>query len=248
MRVAWVPLAVLVVGFACAGLAVAQESAPPQLAPVDEQAPAPKQVFQSLKNFGSFGANAGGMLLLGDEDAADGALIRPSLQACFRYRFSENWIGVGEFGFGWNAYKDQGDTVYAITSGTLGAYRHVSNALGVEWSAGGGAGLYRWIYKSAGKAIKDPESHLAYKGLDPGLFAGMQVEKRMTAHVTLIGTAQYHLLFSSNEDDFPTRFGGSDSFLASRLGVNYHFSPYEGILWERKVNRTIRLTSGKAGS
>ncbi len=77
---------------------------------------------------------------------------------------------------------------------------------------------------------------------------GLEAEKRLTAHVTLLGTGQVHYIFSGNENDFPTMFGGDDSFVTARLGINYHFSPYEGILWERKVKRTIKLTSGKAGS
>ncbi len=246
MRLAWVAVVVVAAVLGCLGGAFAQT--PPPSGPVEEPPPPPKTVFQSLKSFGSFGANAGGMIFLSDEDASKDALIRPSLQAAFRYRFSDDWVGVSEFGFGWNAYKDKGDTVLTVMSGTLGLYRHISDALGLDWKLGGGAGYYRWNYKFSGKSIRDPQTQLHYRGFGPGVFAAVETEKRLTRHVTLVTTAQSHYLITGNEDDFPTAFGGNDAFLTARFGVNYHFSPYEGILWERKVKRTIRLESGKAGS
>jgi hypothetical protein len=249
MRRAWVPLVAVVVGCLGVGIAMAQEPTRPDVAPVSAPAPAPpRSVYQSLKNFGSFGADMGIMRFTRDSDASTDALVRPSLQAVFRYRFNENWVGVGEFGFGWNAYKDRGDTVLTVMSGTLGGYRHISGAIGLDWKVGGGAGFYRWNYKSSGKSLRDAETQLYLRGVDPGLFGGMEAERRMTAHVTLHGTAQYHYMFSENMKDFPTFMGGNDSFFVIRFGVNYHFSPYEGILWESKKTRVIRLTSGKAGS
>lgn len=246
MRLAWVAVVVVVAVLGCAGVAFAQS--PPPSGPVSEPPPPPKTVFQSLKSFGSFGGNVGGMLFLSDEDASSDALVRPSLQTAFRYRFSEQWVGVSEFGFGWNAYKDKGDTVLTVMSGTVGLFRHLSDALGLDWKAGGGVGIYRWNYKIKGRSIRDPQTQLHRKGAGPGIFLGAEAEKRLSRHVTLIGTGQTHFLFTANEDDFPTAFGGNDSFVTARFGVNYHFSPYEGILWERKVKRTIRLESGRAGS
>ena len=61
------------------------------------------------------------MLFTSDSDASKDAFVRPSMQGVFRYRFNDNWVGVGEFGFGWNAYKDKGDTR---------PDRHVGNARG----------------------------------------------------------------------------------------------------------------------
>jgi hypothetical protein len=204
--------------------------------------------MESLRDFGSFGGSVGGMLFLADEDASGGAKIRPSLQGTFRFRFSENWVGVGDFGMGWNAYEGKGDTVLTVLSGTIGAYRHVANIVGLETRVGGGGGLYRWNYKFGGKSLRDPETQVFLRDVAPGIFTGFELERRMTSHVTLTGTGQLHYLFSSNKEDFPTLLGGSDAFVATRLGVNYHFSPYQGILWERKEKRVIRLESGQAGS
>jgi|GEM_PF-4431235 len=248
---AWVPLVGMVLGLGCAGTAIAQEApSPPPQAPLGAVEPPPshaKAVFQSLKTFGSFGMNTGGMLFVLDKDARSKAKIRPSIQSVFRYRFSDDLIGVAEFGFGWNAYKDRGDTVLAVTSGTMGLYKHFSDAIGLDWKYGGGAGLYRWNYKFSGHSMRDPQSYLFYRGFVPGLFAGVEAERRLTAHVTLLATEQNHFLFSANKSDHPTMFSGNDAFVTIRLGVNYHFSPNEGILWEKKVSRKIRLTSGKAG-
>jgi hypothetical protein len=249
MRLAWIPLVVVVWCLAGAGEAIAQD-APVTTDPVGEEASTPKRVYQSLREFGSFGANAGWMRFLSDEDAADSPIIRPSMQGVFRYRFSEDWVGVGEFGFGWNSYQDKGDTVLTVISGTLGLYRHVSSFLNFDWKLGGGLGLYGWNYKFKGKTIRDPDpdSQQYLSATDPGLFTGLELERRIAKHVTLLMTTQYHFLFSANEDDFPTLLGGNDSFATMRFGVNYHFSPYEGILWEREQKRVIRLESGRTGS
>ncbi len=247
MRIAWFPVVVSVWCLAGAGEAVAQDSTPLE-SPAEEESSTPVQLFQSLRQFGSFGANVGGMLFLSDQDASDGALVRPSLQTAFRYRFNESWVGVAEFGFGWNAFDAKGDTVLTVTSGTLGLYRHLSDALSFDWKIGSGAGFYRQNYKFNGRSIRDPETQLHIRSIDPGLFLGLEVERRMAKHVTLLATGQYHFLFSSHKDDFPTLLGGNDSFVTTRIGVNYHFSPYEGILWERQQKRVIRLKSGKASS
>ena len=250
MRLARVALVAVVLGFGWMGAAAAQETPPsqPPVGDVAPEAPAPRPVLQSLAAFGSFGVNAGFMRFIADSDASKDAILRPSTQAIFRYRFNDRWVGVSEIGFGWNAYRDRGDTVLTVFSGTLGAYRHLSQALDLDWKVGGGIGFYRWNYKFHGKSIRDPKTELFYRSVDPGVFTAVEAEKRLSPHVTLIGTAQLHYIFSANTADFPTAFGGNDSYMALRFGANYHFSPYEGILWEKKVKRTIRLTSGKAGS
>lgn len=247
MRLAWVPVVVVVCLGVVWGTALAQEPSVPA-DPTTDDGSTPKRVFQSLRQFGSFGVQVGGMRFLADSDASDGALVRPSLQGVFRYRFNENWVGVGEFGFGWGAFKDRGDTVLAVTSGTIGAYRHLSSVLDFDTKIGAGLGVYRWNYKIKGKSVRDPESQLHLKDTNLGLFTGVEFERRISKHTTFLFTNQFHFLFSSNKDEFPALLGGSDAFYSFRFGVNYHFSPYEGILWERETKRVIRLESGKAGS
>lgn len=247
MRLSWILLAAVTAAALLTGWEAAAQ-VPEGTAEPGREASTPTRVLESLRDFGAFGASAGGMLFLADEDASKGARVRPSLQGIFRFRFSDDWVGVGEFGMGWNAYAGKGDTVLTVTSGTMGAYRRVAKLAGLDTRVGAGAGLYRWNYKFSGKSIRDPETQLHLRALVPGVFTGLELEGRLTAHVTLTGTGQLHYLFSSNKDDFPTVLGGSDAFAAARLGVNYHFSPYRGILWERKERRVIRLESGQAGS
>ncbi|MBD3163112.1 MAG: hypothetical protein GF346_11820 [Candidatus Eisenbacteria bacterium] len=248
MRLAWFPLVVGLWCLAGAGEATAQGDSPPADFNEEEDASTAAQVFQSLAQFGSFGASAGGMLFLADEDASDGARVRPTLQGTFRYRFNADWVGVGDFGFGWNAFESRGDTVLTVHSGTLGIYRHVSQLFGFDWKVGTGGGLYRWNYKFEGKSVRDPETQLPLRDFGFGVFGGLEVERRLSRHVTVIWTNRIHQLFTENKDDYPTLLGGNDRYVSSRIGVSYHFSPYEGILWERQEKRVIRLESGRTGS
>jgi hypothetical protein len=188
------------------------------------------------------------MLFLADDDASRDAKLRPSLQGTFRYRFGDRWVGVAEFGFGWNAYEGKGDTVLTVTSGTLGAYRRMMDLAGLDLRLGAGAGFYRWNYKFEGKSIRDSQTQLPLRDIAPGVFGAVELERRLTPHVTVLVTGQTHYLLSSNEEDFPSYLGGNDAFVTARFGVNYHFSPYQGILWQRTEKRVIRLESGQAGS
>lgn len=216
-------------------------------------------ILPSLRQFGSFGPSLGMMKVLGG-DLGSQSQANPVMQGVFRYRFSDNWIGEGEFGFGWNNFKSQGDTVLAFTFGTLGAMRRFAHRFDTDFRGGAGAGMYRWDYKYHGKALRDrfraggPDSlptyggsELLYKGFVPGGFLGLEAERRMARHVTLTLALQQHMVFTSNSK-FLRLFNRNYSFTSFRIGANYHFSPTEGILWERKQNRVIRLESGKAGS
>jgi hypothetical protein len=46
-----------------------------------------------------------------------------------------------------------------------------------------------------------------------------------------LGQIDLHFIYSTHKDDFTGRLGGNDLFLDLRLGVNYYFSPYEGLVW-----------------
>jgi hypothetical protein len=246
----------LVLAAITAGLAWSQGTTPPDLT-VDEtkhQRPA----FPSLKDFGSFGFSAGYMKVFGGDLGKD-SRPRPIMQGVFRYRFSDKWIGLGEFGFGWNSFKARGDTVLTFTFGTLGVARRVGVHFSTDFRVMGGAGFYRWNYKYHGGSLRDrfpitlPDgtpsyggSQLFYKGMAPGGYLGLEGERRIARHVTLTGTLQQHHVFTS-DNKFARVFNKDYSFLSFRIGANYHFSPTEGILWERKASNTIRLESGKEG-
>jgi hypothetical protein len=251
--VPWV--AALVLAGIAAGSAWSQGT-PPDLT-VDEtkhQRPA----FPSLKDFGSFGFSAGLMKVFGG-DLGSSSKTRPIMQGDFRYRFSDDWIGLGNFGFGWNSFEAQGDTVLTFSFGTLGVARRVATHYLTDFRVMAGGGAYRWNYKYHGYSLRDrypienPDgstsyggSQLLYKGMDPGGYLGFEGERRIARHVTLTGTLQQHFVFTA-DSKYDRNFDTNYSFLSFRIGANYHFSPTEGIMWERKASNTIRLESGKEG-
>jgi hypothetical protein len=179
------------------------------------------------------------------------------MQAVFRYRFSENWIGTGEFGFGWNAME--GDTVVTMSFGTLGVARRIGTLLGMDLRASGGAGMYRWNHKYSGNSLRD--SHIVqtdggpvdlgtqrfYRGISPGGYLGLETERRLTRYVTFIAMLQGHYVFTADEEKFNYLFDQNHVMTTLRIGASYHFSPYQGILWERSGDKKIRLESGREG-
>jgi hypothetical protein len=204
------------------------------------------QVFQSLKDFSSYGVALGGMRVFGGPLGSK-AQVKPMLQGVFRYRFSDDWVGVGEFGFGWNSFKDKADTVLTFTMGTLGVARRFTEFGGNDVRLGLGLGVYRWNYKWHGKTIQDNQTWRDQRGMAPGGYLGVEGERRLSRHMTFILSAQQHFVFLSDSKKFVSLFDRNYPFLGFRIGVNYHFSPAEGILWERKTSRKIRLESGKEG-
>jgi hypothetical protein len=202
--------------------------------------------FQSLKDFSSYGVSLGGMKIFGGS-LGKKAVIRPILQGVFRYRFSDNWIGIAEGGFGWNAFNTGQDTVLTFTMGTLGAGRRISQFGGMDVHLTGGVGFYRWNYKVNGFSVRDHQTYRYYRGMDPGGYLGLEAERRFARHVTLTGALQQHNVFSSDTSKYKSLFDRNYPYLSARLGMNYHFSPAEGILWERKASHKIRLESGREG-
>lgn len=209
---------------------------------VDEVSDLGTSEYDPLSGFTGYGANVGLIRLYGS-DVTDGAKVRPILQATFKYRFSEDWIGIGDFGFAWNAFKARKDTVLTVNFGTLGLLREFSGFKGLTWRAGGGLGMYRWNYKNNGKSVRDTGTQQFYRGFVPGIELGFEAEQRMSRHVTLTGSVQNHYIFAG-DDKFDSLFNSNFSAIGFRIGAHYHFSPYEGILWEKKEDNRIRMTSG----
>jgi hypothetical protein len=220
----------------------AAQSSPTDIFVADETVK--EEVFEPLRGFTGYGMTVGIIRIHGAE-VAEGAQIRPVLQGDFRYRFSDHWIGKGEFGFGWNGFEARQDTVLAVTYGTLGAEREFRNLLGMTFRLGAGGGMYRWNYKADGKSVRDPITHRFYRGFVPGGYLGLEGERRLTRHVTTTVALQNHYILTAS-DRFERLFDENIGAWTARLGVHYHFSPYEGIIWERKANRKIQMTSGKA--
>jgi hypothetical protein len=214
-------------------------------------------VFPSLSQFSGYGMSTGYMKVMGG-DLGKKTQAKPVMQMLFRYRFSETWIGVGEFGFGWNSFKDAGDTVLTFNFGTLGAARRVGHIYGSDLRASAGLGFYRFNYKFNGQSLRDsrgplvggvyePGTQRFYRGIAPGGYIGLEDEYRLTRHVTLLGLLQQHYVLTADKDRFNSIFDKNYAILSFRLGVTFHFSPYEGILWEGKKVKKIRLESGKEG-
>jgi hypothetical protein len=214
--------------------------------------------FPSLTRFSSYGFSSGIFKVFGG-DLGKNTEVKPVLQAIFRYRFSDKWIGTSEFAFGWNSFQGGGDTVLTFTVGTLGAARTFGSVLGADLRATGGIGVYRWNYKFDGQSLRDRDRDLGpgviargtqafYRGASPGGYLGLESEYRLTRHVTALGLLQQHYVLTADKKKFHSLFNKNHAILSLRLGVTYHFSPDEGILWEGKKVKKIRLQSGKEGA
>jgi hypothetical protein len=224
---------------------------------VDETAKPHAATFPSLARFSAYGFSSGICRVFGG-DLGKHAQVKPVLQTDFRYRFSDVWIGTGEFAFAWNDFKDRGDTVLTFTVGTLGVARTIGHVLGTDLRAAGGLGVYRWNYKFNGESLRDRDRRLPngtivpgterfYRGISPGGYLGLEDEYRLTRHITLLGLVQQHYVLTANKSKFNSIFNENHALLTLRLGITYHFSPDEGILWEGKKVKKIRLQSGKEG-
>lgn len=241
---AWLPLTALAQETPAPTPPPAQETSPDLAVIVDENKPA--VAFQSLRDFSSFGGYLGLMKIFGG-DLGENSEAKPVMQGVFRYRFSDNWVGIGDFGFGWNSFKDRGDTVATFNFGTIGVARRFGSFVGFDTRLTGGAGAYRYNYKYRGKSLRDPDTQRFYRGISLGGYLGAEAERRISRHVTLVGSLQQHMVFSADKKLFHSVFDENYPFASFRIGANYHFSPYEGILWEKKRGGKIVLESGRDG-
>ena len=224
---------------------------------VNETKNPPASSLPSLAQFTSYGFSTGYMKVFGGTIGRQ-SQPEPILQGIFRYRFNDVWIGTGDFGFGWNSFKDQGDTVLTFKMGTIGAARKIARRLGCDIRVAGGLGVYRWNYKYSGQSLRDsdrilpngeviPGTERFYRGIAPGGYLGGEAEYRLTRHVTLLALLQQHYVFTADKTLFHSLFDENHGILSFRIGTSYHFSPYQGILWESKRTNKIRLESGKEG-
>ncbi|MFH1144573.1 MAG: hypothetical protein V1774_08535 [Candidatus Eisenbacteria bacterium] len=192
-------------------------------------------VGTEFNGLASFGVGGGLMRWLADEDASslDGqaAQVRPIGKAVFRYRFSTNWLAALEAGYGWNGYAESGDRTLIVIPLTLGMERRLGDMWGLTMSGAGGAGIYVWGLRQDGQFLRDPETTKTIQAVDPGLYAGGTGEFHLSNHVTSTVHWNFHYIFSTHKSDYPTMLGENDLFTELRIGVNYYFSPYEGLVW-----------------
>ena len=191
-----------------------------------------------LNGLASFGAGGGLMRWVADSDAAkyngNAAQIRPIGKAVFRYRFNTTWLGTVEAGYGWNGYPNTGDATLVVIPLTLGVERRVGNLSSITTSLAGGAGMYIWGFRQGGQFLRDPVTSERLQATSPGAYLGGTGEFHVSTHVTSTIHLNVHYILSTGaiEDRYPTAFGGDDVFIELRMGLNYYFSPYQGLIWE----------------
>ncbi|MCK4304304.1 MAG: hypothetical protein KAY24_08710 [Candidatus Eisenbacteria sp.] len=197
-------------------------------------------VHSELCSMGSFGISLGAMQWLADSDAREyrgdeygaggTAELRLLGKAVFRYRLDMNWLLSMETGFGWNGYPDSGNLVLWVIPTTVGAERRIGEISGFTTSLCFGGGVYVWGQRRGGNFLVDAVTCEKYHATDPGAYLGLGGETHMTDHVTVTGLAAAHYIYSANRDDFKDRLGGDDVFAEIRIGINYYFSPYTGLV------------------
>jgi hypothetical protein len=192
-------------------------------------------IGSELTEKGSFGLSVGMMRWLEDEDAAEWeghpAQIRPIAKAVFRYRANDTWVLSVETGFGWNSYAESDDLVTWVIPTTIGFERRIGDLWGAATSVAAGGGFYVWARRRDGNYLRDPITFNALHATDPGVYLGFTAEDGLTEYVTVMAQTQLHFIYSAHASDFEGELGGSDLFLDLRIGVNYYFSPYEGLIW-----------------
>jgi hypothetical protein len=192
-------------------------------------------VGPELDGLASFGISLGVMNWLADEDAREhegySAQIRPIGKAVFRYRPNSTWTISVETGYGWNSYAESDNLITWVVPTTVGLERRLGDTWGSTTALAFGAGFYVWGQRRDGNCLQDPVTHKDLNATDPGAYLGLATESHLTPHVTFLGQIDLHFIYSTHKDDFTGRLGGNDLFLDLRLGVNYYFSPYEGLVW-----------------
>ena len=184
---------------------------------------------------------------------------KPILQTVFRYRFNDTWIGTGEFGFGWNSFKDRGDTVLTFTFGTLGAARKIGQPLRhrpARHRRPRFLPLELQVQRAEPARPRPPACRRSHPARDAALLPrdlarrlsrpGERVPADPPRHPARASAAALCADRGQGPSSTPSSTRTTPC-LSLRFGVTYHFSPDEGILWEGKKVKKIRLESGKEG-
>jgi len=181
---------------------------------------------QDLDGKGSVGASGGLVLITGDKDLSRKAQPRLLGHFDLRYVMHPRLAVHGTFGRGWNSYSGRADTLTIIEPITFGLeYRHVMDQRPRYLPhVGAGVGVYSmWVRKSL-KVTRDPITLENRHTVDWGMNVTGGLEYFMTRSVTVNYDFVWHKIFSADMKDFPSEFGGDDSFIQFVIGVNYYFS------------------------
>lgn len=191
-----------------------------------------------LNGLGSFGASLG-LFRWWDKNDGQGAAefegqaatIRPTGKAVFRYRVNTDWLVSVETGFGWNGYPESNDVTTYVIPITVGLERRLTDLWGTTVSAAFGGGPYVWGRWEQGKTMLDPVTSRPLHAVDPGVYGGLGAEFHVSEHVTCAGAFTINTILSTHGDDFQGMLDGTKLYSDLRFGVNYYFSPYEGLIW-----------------
>ncbi|MBM3317670.1 MAG: hypothetical protein FJY75_07435 [Candidatus Eisenbacteria bacterium] len=210
-------------------------------------------IGSELNGFGSFGVSLGAMRWFADADArrfrepiappggasgasswtyeeGSAAQVRPIGKAVFRYRVNTRHLVAIETGYGWNSYADSDDTVTSVIPTTIGIERRLTDVGGTTLSLCVGGGAYVWARRQNSRFLRDPETGRKLHAVEPGAYLGLGSEFHLSGHVTCTITSTAHYMLSVHGENFPVTLGGDDLFADLRVGVNYYFSPREGLV------------------
>jgi hypothetical protein len=192
-------------------------------------------IGSELNGLASFGVSAGVFRWWADKDARSfqghTARVRPTGKAVFRYRIDTNWLVSLETGFGWNGYPETDDVTTYVIPCTIGVERRVRDMWGMTTSLCFGAGPYIWGRWEKGRTMLDPITSHPLHAVDPGGYLGLAGEFHASEHVTCATHFTVNGILATHGDEFKGMLHGSKMFTDLRFGVNYYFSPYEGLIW-----------------
>ncbi len=196
-------------------------------------------ISPALNGHGGFGISLGVMRWLADADAREfpgdeefpeggSAQLRPIGKAMFRYRIDSQWVLSIEIGYGFNGYKNSGDTVLFTIPTTFSLERRIGEIRGATTAVSFGAGAYVWGLRRSGQYLRDPVTYKALHTVDPGILLGLTSEFHVGRAVTFMAALTGNYIFSVHGSDFEGYLGGNKAYADLRIGLNYYFSPYEG--------------------
>ena len=195
-------------------------------------------VGAELNGLASFGASLG-LFRWWDKNDGMGAAefegqaadIRPTGKAVFHYRVNTDWMVSVETGFGWNGYAESNDVTTYVIPITVGMERRLTDLWGMTTSVTFGGGPYIWGRWERGLYMLDPVTSRPLHAVDPGVYGGLAGEFHVSEHVTCAANFTLNSIFSTHGDNFKGMLGGTKLYSDLRFGVNYYFSPYEGLIW-----------------
>ena len=232
-RVRLAGVAVLL-SFACASAAFAQQA--------DSTSAARPLVKSGARpGRGSVGAQIGGAWILSEKDYSQGAQPRLSISGQYGYVIGDHWRWQVSPYFAWNAYgvgnripfrdenfpadttKDQILTQVAGGNAQL-QYQKLRGAW--LWHFGFGPSLLRVVVQNHRKVLKDPVTKDLHQGQYLGAVAEIGAEHffKELDNTSLEYTVGYQTVFAKRDDQFPSGFNGSLSFLEVSVGAHYYFA------------------------